>query len=74
MRRKTKRTEDVQIKVQAELTDTLAEGVAAAIAAHEDLMADEEGNAPADMADLFLDELNRLWVEGPADRPAEAVA
>ena len=53
MKRKTKRTE--------ELEDTLAEGIASVIAANEAL-----GEAPPlteDMADLFLEELNRLWAE-----------
>ena len=40
------------------LEDSLAEGIAAVMAAGEDI----EG--PADMADLFLEELNRLWAEG----------
>ena len=39
------------------LEDTLAEGVAAVMAAEEDL------NHPEDMADLFLEELNRLWAD-----------
>ena len=43
-----------------ELTDTLAEGIAAVMAANEQLEDTE------DMADLFLEELNRLWVEAPA--------
>ncbi|HVY52283.1 MAG TPA: hypothetical protein VHA07_12085 [Devosia sp.] len=73
MRRKTKRTEELKINVQAELTDTLAEGVAAAMAAHEQMLAGEE-TAPADMADLFLEELNRLWAEEPSPSSAEATA
>ena len=59
MKRKTKRIE--------ELEDSLAEGIASVMAANEAL-----GEAPLeteDMADLFLDELNRLWAE-PA--PIEA--
>jgi hypothetical protein len=40
-----------------ELEDSLAEGIAAMIAAGDDL------DGPADMADLFLEELNRLWSE-----------
>ncbi|MEO8759004.1 MAG: hypothetical protein ABI398_14780 [Devosia sp.] len=44
------------------LTDSLAEGIAAVMAADEDL--EETG----DMADLFLEELNRLWAEPPADQ------
>jgi hypothetical protein len=38
--------------------DSLAEGIAAVIAAGEEL--DDE---PLDMADLYLEELNRLWAE-----------
>ena len=37
------------------LADTLAEGIAAVIAA------DEQLSRPEDLADLFLEELNRLW-------------
>jgi hypothetical protein len=37
------------------LEDTLAEGIAAVMAA------DEELTRPEDLADLFLEELNRLW-------------
>jgi hypothetical protein len=37
------------------LDDTLAEGIAAVIAA------DEQLSRPEDLADLFLEELNRLW-------------
>jgi hypothetical protein len=29
---------------------------------------------PEDMADLFLDELNRLWAEPVTEAPAEAAA
>lgn len=39
------------------LEDSLAEGIAAVMAA------DEELNRPEDLADLFLEELNRLWSE-----------
>ena len=39
------------------LTDSLAEGIAAVMAAEEQL------KEPEDMADLFLDELNRLWAD-----------
>ena len=39
------------------LEDTLAEGIAALMAAEERLA------RPEDLADLFLDELNRLWAE-----------
>ena len=45
------------------LEDSLAEGIAAVMAANEEL--DDE---PLDMADLFLEELNRLWAE-PAPLP-----
>ncbi|MDO8359757.1 MAG: hypothetical protein Q7T08_06925 [Devosia sp.] len=47
-----------------ELEDTLAEGFAAVMAA------DEAFSHPEDMADLFLEELNRLWAD-PA--PLEAL-
>jgi hypothetical protein len=70
MSRKSKRSEELKINVEAELTDTLAEGVAAAMAAHEEIAAEDDAAAPADMADLFLEELNRLWVEHPADAAA----
>lgn len=39
------------------LDDSLAEGIAAVIAA------DEQLTQQADLADLFLDELNRLWAD-----------
>ena len=39
------------------LEDTLAQGIAAVIAA------DEQLNHQADLADLFLEELNRLWAD-----------
>lgn len=39
------------------LTDSLAEGIAAVMAAEELL------KEPEDMADLFLEELNRLWAD-----------
>ncbi|MEO7221312.1 MAG: hypothetical protein ABIY37_02485 [Devosia sp.] len=39
------------------LDDTLAQGIAAVIAA------DEQLNHPEDLADLFLEELNRLWAD-----------
>ena len=41
----------------AGLDDALAEGIAAMMAA------EEQVDAPQDMADLFLEELNRLWAE-----------
>jgi hypothetical protein len=47
-----------------ELEDTLAEGIAAMMAAGDTLI------HPEDMADLFLEELNRLWAD-PA--PLEAL-
>lgn len=40
-----------------EIDESLAEGIAAIMAADEDLP------HPEDLADLFLDELNRLWAE-----------
>jgi hypothetical protein len=40
------------------LDDSLAQGIAAVIAAGEEF--DDE---PLDMADLYLEELNRLWAE-----------
>ena len=49
---------------QAEgLTDSLAEGIAAVMAAGEQLN-ETETEPSEDMADLFLEELNRLWAEG----------
>jgi hypothetical protein len=45
------------------LEDNLAEGIAALMAAEEQLA------QPEDMADLFLEELNRLWAE-PEPLPA----
>lgn len=39
------------------LEDALAEGVAAIMAAEEEL------GRPDDLADLFLEELNRLWAD-----------
>ncbi len=40
------------------LEDTLAEGIAAVMEASE-----EPATPPADLADLFLEELNRLWAD-----------
>ena len=40
-----------------DLEDSLAEGIAAIMAA------DEQLSRPEDLADLFLDELNRLWAD-----------
>ena len=45
-----------------ELEQSLADGIAAVMAAGEDL---EE---PADLADLYLEELNRLWANPPEER------
>ena len=39
------------------LEDSLAEGIAAVMAA------DSEIDHPEDLADLFLEELNRLWAD-----------
>lgn len=39
------------------LVDSLAEGIAAVMAA------DEQLAQPEDLADLFLEELNRLWAD-----------
>lgn len=44
------------------LDDTLAEGVAAIMAADNDAAAPDTPR-PEDMADLFLSELNRLWAD-----------
>lgn len=52
----------------AELGDSLAEGIAAVMAAAEDL------SQPEDMADLFLEELNRLWMAPAADNAPIDVA
>ena len=40
------------------LEDSLAEGIAAVMAADEQF-----ATQPADLADLFLEELNRLWAD-----------
>jgi hypothetical protein len=48
---------DPEISETETLEDTLAEGIAAVIAA------DEQLNHPEDLADLFLSELNRLWAD-----------
>jgi hypothetical protein len=56
--------ETEQSEPSVELTDSLAEGIAAVMAAGHELELD------ADMADLFLEELNRLWAEGPAEAAA----
>ena len=51
-----------------QLTDSLAEGIAAVMAASAEL-----GDTP-DMADLFLEELNRLWVEPTPELPFDEAA
>jgi hypothetical protein len=48
------------------LSDTLSEGIAAVMAVAEQLA------QPEDMADLFLEELNRLWYEPPAQATEQA--
>ena len=48
---------DPEISETETLEDALAEGIAAVIAA------DEQLNQPEDLADLFLSELNRLWAD-----------
>ena len=48
----------------ANLADSLAEGIAAVMAAGHEL------DMGSDMADLFLEELNRLWAEGPIENAA----
>ena len=53
MKRKAKQSQDLE--------DTLAEGIAAVMAADESVT---EGTPDTiEMADLFLDELNRIWAE-----------
>lgn len=56
--------EIAQSNPPAELTDSLADGIAAVMAAGHEL---ETGS---DLADLFLEELNRLWAEGPREEAA----
>lgn len=56
--------ETEQSKPSAELADSLAEGIAAVMAA------DQELDTDLDLADLFLEELNRLWAEGPVQDAA----
>jgi hypothetical protein len=53
-----------QSRPSAQLADNLAEGIAAVMAAGRELDID------SDLADLFLEELNRLWAEGPAENAA----
>ena len=48
----------------ANLADSLAEGIAAVMAAGHEL------DMGSDMADLFLEVLNRLWAEGPIENAA----
>ena len=60
MHDKTEQSED--------LTGALAEGIAAVMAAKQQL---EETQ---DMADLFLEELNRLWTEPPTSLPFDEAA
>jgi len=51
-----------------QLTDSLAEGIAAVMAASAEL--DDTG----DMADLFLEELSRLWAEPAPELPFDDAA
>ncbi len=60
MSRKAKRTQ--------ELDASLVEGIAAAMAA--DAGSSEPAPEPVEMADLFLEELNRLWAEPLPDEAA----
>lgn len=47
-----------------DIEDSLAQGIAAVIAAGEELGQQEaEETHPEEMADLFLEELNRLWAD-----------
>ena len=55
------------IEQSEDLTGALAEGIAAVMAANEQL---EDAFGEEEMADLFLGELNRLWVESPMDQAA----
>ena len=48
-------------KQAQELEDSLAEGIAAVMAAGESL--EEPTTEMGEMADLFLEELNRIWAE-----------
>jgi len=48
-------------KQAQELEDSLAEGIAAVMAASESV--DDSGAGAGEMADLFLEELNRIWAE-----------
>ena len=48
---------DRKTELSEGLEDSLAEGIAAVMAA------DQELNHPEDLADLFLEELNRLWAD-----------
>lgn len=60
MKRKTKRAQDLE--------DTLAQGIAAVMAA--DAATQEPSPEAQDMAGLFLEELNRLWAEPLPDEAA----
>lgn len=60
MHEKTEYFEDLDVTLE----DHLAEGIAAVMAAEAEL------SQPEDLADLFLEELNRLWAD-PA--PLEAL-
>jgi hypothetical protein len=55
---------DEKTEQSEELTDSLAEGIAAVMAAGQELAGTD------DMADLFLEELNRLWAERPVEQAA----
>ena len=48
-------------KQAQELEDSLAEGIAAVMAASESV--DDSVAGAGEMADLFLEELNRIWAE-----------
>jgi hypothetical protein len=53
MKRKAKQAQDLE--------DSLAEGIAAVMATTESL--DDPETEAGEMADLFLEELNRIWAE-----------
>lgn len=55
-------------KQAQQLEDRLAEGIAAVMAAGESL--DQEAPDVGEMADLFLEELNRIWAEPVPDEAA----
>ena len=56
------------IEQTEDLTGALAEGIAAVMAANQQLDETE------DMADLFLEELNRLWTEPSTALPFDEAA